>query len=174
MEPVWKKFEGEIGARPDRGRPARPTSNDPAHASPATPADPFVRNDALEISNTRGGPDRLPAGGDDAAHLHAGGAPLRLQLQLRLGARADRRPVRLADLHRHVLRRAGRRPHRRRRAGQALLAPRTARARRHARRGAVPGLRADRRCTAARQYVHKMHDVGIEMQDMPIQQWIPR
>jgi C4-dicarboxylate transporter DctQ subunit len=24
------------------------------------------------------------------------------------------------------------------------------------------------------KYVQKMHDVGIEMQDMPIQQWIPR
>lgn len=24
------------------------------------------------------------------------------------------------------------------------------------------------------QYVHKMYDVGIEMEDMPIQQWIPR
>src|SRR6187401_1640074 len=24
------------------------------------------------------------------------------------------------------------------------------------------------------QYVRKMHEVGIEMQDMPIQQWVPR
>jgi C4-dicarboxylate transporter DctQ subunit len=24
------------------------------------------------------------------------------------------------------------------------------------------------------QYVHKMYDVGIEMQDLPVQQWIPR